>query len=225
MAVTLSKKVFDYLKQLSENNNREWFNDHKNLFIDAQQEFENFLEHLIQEVGKTDEKVAKLNAKKSLLRIYRDIRFSKDKTPYKTYFGASLGMGKGNEKSGHYLHIEPGKSFIASGINLPEAPVLKEIRKEISVFKNEFLKAVDHQDFKKYYGALDREHELKKIPQGFEKEDPMADYLRLKSFIGVYNLSNKEVMDKNAVENLTDIMNSAKPFNDFLNAPFSETPA
>lgn len=225
MAATLSKKVFDYLKQLSENNNREWFNDHKNLFIGAQQEFENFVEQLIQEVGKTDEKVAKLNAKKSLLRIYRDIRFSKDKTPYKTYFGASLGMGKSNEKSGHYLHIEPGKSFIASGIYLPEAPVLKEIRKEISVFKNEFLKAVDHQDFKKYYGALDREHELKKIPQGFEKEDPMADYLRLKSFIGVYNLSNKEVMDKNAVENLTDIMNSAKPFNDFLNAPFSETPA
>ena len=225
MAATLSKKVIDYLKQLSENNNREWFNDHKNQFIDAQQEFENFVEHLIQEVGKTDEKVAKLNAKKSLLRIYRDIRFSKDKTPYKTYFGASLGMGKSNEKSGHYLHIEPGKSFIASGIYLPEASVLKEIRKEISVFKNEFLKAVDHQDFKKYYGALDREHELKKIPQGFEKEDPMADYLRLKSFIGVYNLSNKEVMDKNAVENLTDIMNSAKPFNDFLNAPFSETPA
>jgi len=134
-------------------------------------------------------------------------------------------MGKSNEKSGHYLHIEPGKSFIASGIYLPEASVLKEIRKEISVFKNEFLKAVEHQDFKKYYGALDREHELKKIPQGFEKEDPMADYLRLKSFIGVYNLSNKEVMDKNAVEKLTDIMNSAKPFNDFLNAPFSETPA
>lgn len=223
MAVTLSKNIFDYLKKLNENNNREWFNDHKNLFTEAQSEFENFVEELIIRVGKSDEKIAKLNAKKSLLRIYRDTRFSKDKTPYKTYFGASLGMGKSNEKSGHYLHIEPGKSFIASGIYLPEAPVLKEIRKEISVFKDDFLKAIDHKDFKKYYGELDREHELKKIPQGFEKEDPMAEYLKLKSFIGVHHLTNKDVMDKNAAENFTAIMNSAKPLNDFLNAPFSNT--
>lgn len=223
MAATISKKIFDYLKKLNENNNREWFTDHKELFTDAQNEFEIFVEELINEVGKSDEKIAKLNAKKSLLRIYRDIRFSKDKTPYKTYFGASLGMGKSNEKSGHYLHIEPGKSFIASGIYLPEAPVLKEIRKEISVFKDDFLKAVDHKDFKKNYGKLDRENELKKIPQGFEKEDPMAEYLKLKSFIGVHNLTNKDVMDKNAAENLTTIMKSAKPLNDFLNAPFSNT--
>ena len=223
MTATLSKKIFDYLKQLNENNNREWFNDNKNLFTEAQEEFEIFVEQLIQEAGKSDEKVAKLNAKKSLLRIYRDIRFSKDKTPYKNYFGASLGMGKSNEKSGHYLHIEPGKSFIASGIYLPEAPVLKEIRKEISVFKDEFLKAVNDKDFKKYYGELDREHELKKIPQGFEKENPMAEYLKLKSFIGLHKLTNKDVMDKNAVQNLTAIMNSARPLNDFLNAPFSDT--
>ncbi|MDF2553483.1 MAG: hypothetical protein K0R77_2758 [Chryseobacterium sp.] len=221
MAATLSKNILHYLKKLNENNNREWFNDHKNLFTEAQNEFEIFVEELINRVGKSDEKIAKLNAKKSLLRIYRDIRFSKDKTPYKTYFGASLGMGKSNEKSGHYLHIEPGKSFIASGIYLPEAPVLKEIRKEISVFKDDFLKAIDHKDFKKYYGELDREHELKKIPQGFEKEDPMAEYLKLKSFIGVHHLTDKDVMDKNAAENLTAIMKSAKPLNDFLNTPFS----
>ncbi|MDF2934591.1 MAG: hypothetical protein K0R36_3922 [Chryseobacterium sp.] len=221
MAATLSKNILHYLKKLNENNNREWFNDHKNLFTEAQNEFEIFVEELINRVGKSDEKIAKLNAKKSLLRIYRDIRFSKDKTPYKTYFGATLGMGKSNEKSGHYLHIEPGKSFIASGIYLPEAPVLKEIRKEISVFKDDFLKAIDHKDFKKYYGELDREHELKKIPQGFEKEDPMAEYLKLKSFIGVHHLTDKDVMDKNVAENLTAIMKSAKPLNDFLNTPFS----
>nr|WP_314497552.1 DUF2461 domain-containing protein [uncultured Chryseobacterium sp.] len=223
MAAMLSQKIFGYLKKLKENNNREWFNDQKNLFIEVQQEFETFVEDLIMELGKSDDKVAKLNAKKSLLRIYRDIRFSKDKTPYKTYFGASLGMGKSNEKSGHYLHIEPGKSFVASGIYLPEAPVLKEIRKEISVFKDEFLKAVEHKDFKKHYGELDREHSLKKIPQGFEKEDPMAEYLRLKSFVGVHHLTNKDLMDKNTIGNLTVVMKSAKPLNDFLNAPFSNT--
>jgi len=222
MAAALSQRIFDYLKDLSENNNREWFNDHKDLFKEVQEEVEKFAEELILEAGKFDEKMARLNAKKSLLRIYRDIRFSKDKTPYKTNFGVSLGMGKSNEKSGHYLHIEPGKSFIASGIYLPEASVLKEIRKEISVFKDDFLKAKDHEDFKKYYGELSREHELKKIPQGFDKENPMAEFLKLKSFIGVRPLTNKDLMDKNIIVKLTNIMNSAKPLNDFLNAPFSD---
>jgi len=221
MAAALSQRIFNYLKDLNENNNREWFNDHKDLFKEVQEEVEKFAEELIVEAGKSDEKIAKLNAKKSLLRIYRDIRFSKDKTPYKTNFGVSLGMGKSNEKSGHYLHIEPGKSFIASGIYLPEASVLKEIRKEISVFKDDFLKAKDHEDFKKYYGELSREHELKKIPQGFDKENPMAEFLKLKSFIGVHPLTNKDLMDKNIIVKLTNIMNSAKPLNDFLNAPFS----
>jgi len=221
MAAALSQRIFNYLKDLNENNNREWFNDHKDLFKEVQEEVEKFAEELIVEAGKSDEKIAKLNAKKSLLRIYRDIRFSKDKTPYKTNFGVSLGMGKSNEKSGHYLHIEPGKSFIASGIYLPEASVLKEIRKEISVFKDDFLKAKDHEDFKKYYGELSREHELKKIPQGFDKENPMAEFLKLKSFIGVRPLTNKDLMDKNIIVKLTNIMNSAKPLNDFLNAPFS----
>ena len=129
-------------------------------------------------------------------------------------------MGKSNEKSGHYLHIEPGKSFIASGIYLPEAPVLKDIRKEISVFKDDFQAAVNNKDFKKYYGELDREHSLKNVPQGFEKEDPMAEYLKLKSFIGVRKLTDKDVSDKNSIKNFIEILKSAKPLNDFLNAPF-----
>lgn len=220
MNATISPKILDFLKNLKENNNREWFNDHKNHFTEAQQDFEFYIETLINELGKSDENIAKLNAKKSMLRIYRDIRFSKDKTPYKTYFGASLGMGKSNEKSGHYLHIEPGKSFIASGIYLPEAPVLKDIRKEISVFKDDFQAAVNNKDFKKYYGELDREHSLKNVPQGFEKEDPMAEYLKLKSFIGVRKLTDKDVSDKNSIKNFIEILKSAKPLNDFLNAPF-----
>lgn len=220
MITTISHKIFDFLKKLNENNNREWFNDHKTQFTEAKQDFELYIETLINELGKSDENIAKLNAKKTMFRIYRDIRFSKDKTPYKTNFGVSLGMGKSNEKSGHYLHIEPGKSFIASGIYLPEAPVLKEIRKEISVFKDDFLAAVNNKDFKKHYGKLDREHTLKNVPQGFEKEDPMADFLKLKSFIGVHNLTDKDVLDENSIKNFTEILKSAKPLNDFLNTPF-----
>lgn len=221
MASQVSSKVFDFLKLIQKNNNREWFNDNKNIFIEAQSDFQNFTEELIAEMGKFDEHILKIDAKKSLLRIYRDTRFSKDKTPYKTYFGASLGMGKMNTKAGFYLHVEPGKSFLGSGIYLPDSPILKEIRKEISVFKDEFLSSIEDRDFKKYYGELDQEHKLKNIPQGFEKENPMGEYLKLKSFIGVHNMSNKDLMEKNAVKNISKIFEAAKPLNDFLDTSIS----
>ncbi|MBM7421096.1 MULTISPECIES: DUF2461 domain-containing protein [Chryseobacterium] len=221
MASQISSKVFDFLKLIDKNNNREWFNDNKNLFLEAQSDFQDFTEELISEMGKFDETILKLDAKKSLLRIYRDTRFSKDKTPYKNYFGASLGMGKINTKAGFYLHVQPGKSFLGSGIYLPDSPVLKEIRKEISLFKDDFLKAIDDKDFKKHYGELDQEHKLKNVPQGFEKEDPMGEYLKLKSFIGVHNMTNKDLMEKNTVKNISKIFEAAKPLNDFLDTSIS----
>ncbi|WP_210149916.1 DUF2461 domain-containing protein [Chryseobacterium scophthalmum] len=221
MASQISSKVFDFLKLIDKNNNREWFNDNKNLFLEAQSDFQDFTEELISEMGKFDETILKLDAKKSLLRIYRDTRFSKDKTPYKNYFGASLGMGKINTKAGFYLHVQPGKSFLGSGIYLPDSPVLKEIRKEISLFKDDFLKAIDDKDFKKYYEELDQEHKLKNVPQGFEKEDPMGEYLKLKSFIGVHNITNKDLSDKNAVKKISKIFEAAKPLNDFLDTSIS----
>ena len=221
MASQISSKVFDFLKLIQKNNNREWFNDNKNLFLEAQSDFQDFTEELISEMGKFDETILKLDAKKSLLRIYRDTRFSKDKTPYKTYFGASLGMGKINTKAGFYLHVEPEKSFLGSGIYLPDSPVLKEIRKEISLFKDDFLKSINDKDFKKYYNELDQEHKLKNVPQGFEKEDPMGEYLKLKSFIGVHKVTNKDLSDKNAVKNISKIFEAAKPLNDFLDTSIS----
>lgn len=221
MASQISSKVFDFLKLIEKNNNREWFNDNKDLFLEAQSDFQDFTEELISEMGKFDENILKLDAKKSLLRIYRDTRFSKDKTPYKTYFGASLGMGKINTKAGFYLHVQPGKSFLGSGIYLPDSPVLKEIRKEISLFKDDFLKVIDDKDFKKHYGELDQEYKLKNVPQSFEKEDPMGEYLKLKSFIGVHNMPNKDLMEKNAVKNISKIFEAAKPLNDFLDTSIS----
>lgn len=221
MASQISSKVFDFLKLIDKNNNREWFNDNKNLFLEAQSDFQDFTEELISEMGKFDETILKLDAKKSLLRIYRDTRFSKDKTPYKNYFGASIGMGKINTKAGFYLHVQPGKSFLGSGIYLPDSPVLKEIRKEIFLFKDDFLKVIDDKDFKKYYEELDQEHKLKNVPQGFEKEDPMGEYLKLKSFIGVHNITNKDLSDKNAVKNVSKIFEAAKPLNDFLDTSIS----
>jgi uncharacterized protein (TIGR02453 family) len=220
MSATVSPKVFDFLKKLTTNNNREWFNENKSLYTDSQENIVAFLGDLLIEMSEFDEELRKIDAKKSLFRIYRDTRFSKDKIPYKTNFGASLGMGKGSQKGGYYLHMEPGKSFIAGGIYMPESSVLKELRKEISLYGEDFLKIINNKDFKKHFPELDQDDKLKKIPQGFEKEDPMGEYLKLKNFIVVYYLKDEEILDKNAVKNLTKIFKLMKPLNDFLNAPF-----
>lgn len=220
MSATLSPKIFEFIKKLTINNNREWFTENKNLYTESQVNVIAFLEDLINEMREFDEELAKIDAKKSLFRIYRDTRFSKDKIPYKTNFGASLGMGKGSQKGGYYLHLEPGKSFLAGGIYMPESSVLKEVRKEISLYAEDFLKILNNKDFKKHFPELDQDDRLKKIPQGFEKEDPMAEYLKNKNFIVVYNLKDEDVLDKNAVKNMTEVFKLMKPFNDFLNTPF-----
>lgn len=220
MPAIISTKTFDFLKKLTKNNNREWFNENKNLYTDSQENVITFLEELVKEMSGFDQELAKIDAKKALFRIYRDTRFSKDKIPYKTNFGASLGMGKGSQKGGYYLHLEPGKSFLAGGVYMPESSVLKEIRKEISLYGDEFAKIINNKDFKKHFTELDPTDKLKKVPQGFEKEDPMGDYLKLKNFIVVYKIDDETVLDKNAVKEMAKIFKLMKPFNDFLNAPF-----
>ncbi|RKS97452.1 DUF2461 domain-containing protein [Chryseobacterium defluvii] len=220
MSAIISSKTFEFLKKLTKNNNREWFNENKALYTESQENVIAFLEDLIKEMGEFDEELSKIDVKKSLFRIYRDTRFSKDKSPYKTNFGASLGMGKGSQKGGYYLHLEPNKSFLAGGIYMPESSVLKEVRKEISLYGEDFLKILNQKDFKKHFPELDQDDKLKKVPQGFEKEDPMAEFLKLKNFIVVYHLKDEEALDKNAVKNLAKIFKLMKPLNDFLNAPF-----
>ncbi len=221
MSASLSPKVFEFLKNLDHHNNREWFTENKNLYTESQENIVVFLEDLIKSMSEFDPELGKIDAKKSLFRIYRDTRFSKDKTPYKTNFGASLGMGKGSQKGGYYLHLEPGKSFIAGGIYMPESSVLRTLRKEISLYGQEFLNILNDKEFKRYFPELDQDDKLKKVPQGFEKEDPMAEHLKLKSFIAVYNLKDDEILSREAVKNLSRIFKAMKPLNDFLNAPFA----
>ncbi|MGC5744120.1 DUF2461 domain-containing protein [Chryseobacterium sp. NFX27] len=216
----IKPETLTFLRGLTVNNNREWFNENKAVYTAAQENVIAFLEGLIKEMSGFDEELGKIDGKKSLFRIYRDTRFSKDKSPYKTNFGASLGMGKGSQKGGYYLHMEPGKSFLAGGIYMPESSVLKEVRKEISLYGDDFLKIINQKDFKKHFPELDQDDKLKKVPQGFEKEDPMGEYLKLKNFIVIYYLKDEEILDKNAIKNMTKIFKLMKPFNDFLNAPF-----
>lgn len=214
----MQSSTLQFLRTLEKNNNREWFNENKTTYQEAQQDVVSFVEKLIEEMVVFDEEIGKADAKKSLFRIYRDTRFSKDKSPYKTNFGASLGMGKGSQKAGYYLHIEPGKSFLAGGIYMPESSVLKEIRKEISAFGEEFLTIVEKDKFRNYFRGLSVEDKLKKVPQGFEKDDKMAEFLKLKHYIVTHPVSDEQLFNENAAKEFAKIYKAMKPLNDFLNA-------
>lgn len=214
----MQSSTLQFLRTLEKNNNREWFNENKTTYQEAQQDVVSFVEKLIEEMVVFDEEIGKADAKKSLFRIYRDTRFSKDKSPYKTNFGASLGMGKGSQRAGYYLHIEPGKSFLAGGIYMPESSVLKEIRKEISAFGEEFLTIVEKDEFRNYFRGLSVEDKLKKVPQGFEKDDKMAEFLKLKHYIVTHPVSDEQLLNENAAKEFAKIYKAMKPLNDFLNA-------
>ena len=216
----MQSSTLQFLRNLEKNNNRDWFNENKTLYQEAQQDVISFVEKLIEEMADFDEEMGKLEAKKSVFRIYRDTRFSKDKTPYKTNFGAGLGMGKGNKISGYYLHIEPGKSFLAGGVYKPEPSVLKTIRQEISAFGDEFKAILEQDEFRNYFRGLSVEDKLKKVPQGFEKDDKMAEYLKLKHFIVTHPISDEQLLSENAVKEFTKIFKAMKPLNDFLQTPF-----
>ena len=220
MKTSIDSSTLQFLKTLLKNNNRNWFTENKNLYIEAQKDVLLFVENLIEEMSKFDEEILKIDAKKSLFRIYRDVRFSKDKSPYKTNFGAGLGMGKGTRITGYYLHIEPGKSFLAGGVYQPEPSALKEIRKEISMSGNEFLKILEQKDFRNNFRGLSVENKLQRVPAGFEKDDPMSEYLKLKNFIVVHPISDASLLKENAAKDFAKIFESIKPLNDFLESPF-----
>ena len=220
MSADLKNSTLLFLKDLHKNNNREWFNENKDRYLSANANVVDFVETLIEEIGEFDEAILRTDAKKALFRIYRDVRFSKDKSPYKTNFGAGLGMGKGNRISGYYLHIEPGKSFLAGGVYQPDTTVLKEIRKEISINSNEFLSILEQDEFRNNFRGLSVGQKLQRVPAGFEKDDPMAEFLKLKNFIVVHPVSNEALMKEDAAKNFAQIFKSIKPLNDFLSAPF-----
>lgn len=216
----IHNSTLTFLKNLSRNNNRDWFNEHKEQYVKAKDEVVLFVENLIQEISLFDDEILKIDPKKALFRIYRDTRFSKDKTPYKMHFGVSLGMGKGNKISGYYMHIEPGKTFLAGGVYQPESAILKEIRKEISANAKDFLNILEEKEFRNNFRGLSVESKLKRVPNGFEKDDPMTEYLKLKNIIVSHPVSDEELLDKNAAKNFAKIFKSIKPLNDFLELPF-----
>lgn len=216
----LNEKYFDFLSGLKENNDKIWFTENKPTYEKLKSDFEKIVSVLINEVSIFEPKISILKPKDCVFRIYKDVRFSKDKLPYKTNMGAFLVPGgKKSGMAGYYLHIEPGACFLGGGIYMPQPPVLKNIRDEVYYNYEEFLKVISEKNFIKYFKTISGS-KTTLMPKGFPKDFAGADYLKFKDFTVLYEVKDNFLTDKNALKNTIEIFKAMKPFNDFLNATF-----
>lgn len=214
------EKTTEFLKKLKTNNNREWFEANKEKYIVAKAEYEALIDQIITGIRKFDKKISPdLKGKDCTFRIYKDVRFSKDKTPYKTNMGASINPGgKKSLVAGYYLHIEPGASFLAGGVYMPEPPMLNAIRQEIDYNSAPLLKILKSASFKKYFKGFDDEGKLKTVPKGFDKEHPQIELLKNKHFVVSHPLSDKQLSAKNLQAVVLEGFKAMHPLMEYLRA-------
>jgi uncharacterized protein (TIGR02453 family) len=214
------ENTLDFLKKLKYNNNRDWFESHKDKYLLAKEEFEIQIDNIIKGIVKFDKQISvDLKGKDCTFRIYKDVRFSKDKTPYKTNMGASINPGgKKSLEAGYYLHVEPGASFLAGGIYMPDAEILNAIRQEIDYNATPLIKILTSTAFKKYFKGLDEEGKLKTAPKGFEKDHPHLEILKNKHFIVSCALNDKQVNAKNFPQTVVNGFKAMHPFLLYLRA-------
>lgn len=213
----LSKNVLEFLRNLQSNNNREWFNSNKEQYYSAKIEVESFIEKLVPEIIKFDNSISVLPVKNYMFRIFRDVRFSKDKSPYKTNFGAFINMGgRKSPGAGYYLHIEPENSFIGGGVHRPLPVYLKAVREEILYDTIEFKKIISSSDFKKYFTQIEGE-KLSRPPKDFPKDFKDVDLLKYKSYTVMNSLSDDKIESKDLLHEVMIVLKAMYPFNNFLN--------
>lgn len=206
----ITKDIFDFLKALEKNNNREWFTEHKSQFKALESKVKDFYKSVLRGLEEHDE-IEKLK----MFRIYRDVRFSKDKTPYKIHFAGSFSRLGASLRGGYYIRLKPGESFIAAGFWEPNKDDLLRIRKELETDSSEFREILNDPTFKKVWGDLQGE-ELKTSPKGFDKEDPNIDLIRKKQFIFVKHFSDQEVFSPEFKNTVNESFKAIRPYFDLM---------
>jgi uncharacterized protein (TIGR02453 family) len=214
----ITKKTFAFLAGLKKNNDRDWFQAHKTDYLEAKEEFESLVGELIRRIASFDKSVEGQDPKKSGFRIFRDTRFSKDKSPYKINFGAHIGTApnKAMERAGYYFHVEPGNCFLGGGAYMPSSPWLKAIRNAIAEDGKFFRGLITAPAFKKQFGAMEGET-LKTAPQGFPADHPHIDLLRYKSFLAMRKFKDAEVLAPGFPKEAAVCFKALAPFERFLN--------
>ena len=217
------KTVLQFLRDLAQHNDRAWFNEHKERYLAVQQRWNEFCESLIGEIGAFDPDIARLTLRDCTYRIYRDTRFSPDKSPYKTHFGVFLAPGgKKSMHAGYYFHVGTGESneypqghMLAAGNYCYESKAIQILREDISdgweSFQNEVLTVADPRF------VVDQEGALKRVPKGYAPDAPYADWMRLKSYCLVMNVDDDFITQPDLAKRVADLFRTTKPFNDYIN--------
>jgi len=209
----IPKSTLKYLKTLKKNNNRDWFHEHKTAFTAEQTFIKEFHKNIIANLNKHD-KIDKYK----LFRIYRDVRFSKDKTPYQPHFAASFSRTGAALRGGYYLRIRPSESFIAGGFWDPNKEDLLRIRKEFEIDASEIREILSNKKFTSVYGNELKGAELKSAPRDFDKNHENIDLIRKKGFIAVKELTDNEVLAPDFLENVDHYFKTLRPFFDYMSA-------
>ncbi len=209
--------AIDFLLELTENNDRNWFNKNKLQYNEARKEFEQFIDNLIPIIRSIDSEIDITSSKECIFRIYRDVRFSKSKLPYKTNFGAFI--VKGGRKSpfpGYYIHLQPNESFVGGGVYMPESKYLKAVRTEIYENVEDYKKIINSKNFKKYFNGIYGD-QLKSAPRDFPKDFIDIDLLKNKHYATVHKVADSFWNSEKLIEDLTKIFKSQFVFNQFIN--------
>ncbi len=221
----IQTSTLQFLNHLKQNNSKPWFDAHRTIYEAAKEDFLGFISRVIQKLSTTETALADLNAKDCIFRINRDVRFTKNKSPYKTNFGASIKLGgKKSDFAGFYFHLEPGESFVGGGLWMPRAEQLAKLRQEIDYNFSDFKKIISSKAFTSCYGSLvsDPAQSLKRVPKGYEANHPAANYLKMKSFIAQISLTDKELKNPGLLPKVLHAFLVLKPLIDFLNVPLME---
>lgn len=211
------KDIMTFLSDLKKNNSREWFHDHKKDFEQNRDAFLDFIGNIIGEIESFDKNIMGVEPKKSMYRIYRDVRFSKDKTPYKTHFGAYICKGgRSSGNPGYYLHIEPDdKSMIGGGLYHPMPDMLAQVRQEIDYNGKKLIEILEKKSLKSRLNVY-QEDKLKRKPKGYEEDNPYIEWLKLKSFLILEEFRDENIATKNYHSRVMSGFKEMHPFIQFL---------
>ncbi len=210
----IKRSTFDFLKRLSKNNDRDWFNRHKDEYLEAQENVREFIDALISKMNSHDQ-LETPNAKKSLYRIYNDVRFSKDKSPYNPRFAGYLKRTKPMKRGGYYYWIRPGGTMVACGFSYPNADDLKRIRQDISSNHQQWKRLLKLKKIRNTYGEMTGE-QVKTAPRGFSKDDPAIELLRYKQYWFERSFSDSEVLSKDFLDQVNNSFKDIRPFFDHM---------
>lgn len=211
---TLTKSNFKFLSDLKKNNNRDWFNAHKNEYLKQHQQIIEFADAVLEETLKHDN-IETPTGKKSLFRIYRDVRFGKDKSPYKTHWAGGLKRATKQLRGGYYFHIEEGNTMVGGGFWAPNKDDLLRFREDIAMDATPLRKIINSKSFKDTFGTLDGE-QLKTCPKGFDKEHPDVDLLRYKQYIISKKFTDEEALSPDFAKQVSDTFKKMRPFFDYM---------